>query len=322
MADFFYDDAPVYRSIGREVQDSVQDALPPLPPGGYLEPYYTMGIQASPPDLYSKMIKVLQSQVMESVDIDCELDIPKFKIKCTGYRYSNGSQVEFCARLFRREFGDVFDVEFQRRSGDITLFAELYRVIKAQLSAFYAPEGFRCAEVPAVPVREYFFDDSMLPPLEEEEFDEQGVKETVDCLVTMASSEHVDVKIQGLQALAEQASNCNERSVEILGSSCLLLFLASLSHLNKEVQQCAATGLMHLYSRSESFAKQSAAAHLRILFDTCKSSGSSKQTIRVVGKALNSLSSFVSVEQRAFFMSECTAIGVNFGWESSPRVLV
>lgn len=235
--------------------------LPPFPPGGFLEPYYTIAIEQHPLRLMPAIFGLLQKPILDSIDVDFEPDFPKFKFSCTAYRESNATSVQFCIRLFRSVKGaEIFEVEFQRRAGDFTLFVELFRMLKLKIAASlissddegeYRGSASESAEQPrdSLPTVGYcslpVFDVSMLPPLEDDPRD-VNLQESMSCLVKMATSEFVDIKIQGMQALVQHVSSAEASSFEFLNTACFDLFFLTLKDKDAEVRQAAATGIMHL----------------------------------------------------------------------------
>mmetsp|Transcript_24809 Transcript_24809/g.27471 ORF Transcript_24809/g.27471 Transcript_24809/m.27471 type:complete len:454 (+) Transcript_24809:139-1500(+) len=208
-------------------------AAPPTAPGGWLEPNYHFVSNSRPVALF----QALQAY-LEGKSIDFTVKPAKFKCKCV--TYPDGSRLPFFVRIFSTAVPEQYAVEFQRRSGDIIRFSEIYRDAKCVLSQ----DGHVVCEGPPSPV----FVPFEAPPLdldEETMVTAEDTEETLNCLVSMAGSSFADVKSQAVQALSQLTLSKDTQGIMIQGSA-FELMVDSLSSNHEDIHRCAATGLANL----------------------------------------------------------------------------
>lgn len=204
-------------------------AAPPSPPGGWLEPNYHFVSASEPLDLF----QAVQS-FLEEKSIDFTVKPAKYKCKCVTYR--EGGRLPFFVRIFSTAVPKQYAVEFQRRSGDIIHFSEIYREAKYLLNQ----AGHVVNEGPPSPTFQSF----RVPELDVEVTKEE-TEETVNCLLSMAGSNYDDVKSQAVQALSQMTLSTDSQEIMIQGSA-FDLMVDSLSSSHEDIHRCAATAIANL----------------------------------------------------------------------------
>jgi len=120
---------------------------PPLAPGGYLEPFYHFVSHAKPAHLFDLISETLHSLLRQKLichAIDIELIPRKFKVKCVAYPPGE-LKLQFVCRVFRLdsdEQGKRYALEFQRRSGCVLQFSDLWTKCKQ----IFQDTGFMIAD--------------------------------------------------------------------------------------------------------------------------------------------------------------------------------
>jgi hypothetical protein len=221
---------------------------PPSPPGGYLEPSYHVFSSANPTALMQSVLNVLAAQ-----QVDCEARHQEFKIKCHAYR--SCARLSFYVHVFSVGEGTSkrYAVEFQRRTGDSMHFREIYRSAKRSLA-----ENQLIERVKASSIRP---DQPAPPPLEAQVTLEQ-VKDTVKSLLLMVNSKFVDLKTQGLVALADLTASEPKVQSMMLESGVLDALVQELTSSSStsttsasatvaDISRCAVTGLANLAHERE-----------------------------------------------------------------------
>jgi hypothetical protein len=227
---------------------------PPAVPE-YLEPSYHYHSISNPEKLLNELIMFLDSERIDMVVKDL-----KFKVKCEAYR--NGARLTFVARVFA--YPEQLDkprrycVEFQRRSGDVMHFSEIYRRGKQQFVMQGLVEGEGPAEgnvlenslfVPGL----FDMQKGFAPLPFEDEVEEDESKETIKCLFEMAASECVDVQAKSIEALAELARPDKKIQHLILEEGGLSVIFACIDSKFEDVHRCGISGLANLTSTNQGF---------------------------------------------------------------------
>jgi len=207
---------------------------PPSVPGGYLEPSHHFVSRTSAKVLFNEAETVLE--LLQEIDFTSTP--PEYKIKCCAYR-AGEARVPFVVRVFRLDSdmnGKRYAVEFQRRSGDLLYFSEIWaKSIRHFLGKGLVENG---KPLPALPVR-------TLPKLDVEVSEEQLVS-ALKCLLQMASSSCSDVKSQAVQALAKMSIEDPKVQQVMIDQGCLDTFLDSLKSELEDIHRCAVSGLANL----------------------------------------------------------------------------
>jgi len=203
---------------------------PPEVPGGYLEPSYHFMIQSQPTTVFHSLIGYFH---LNQIDFVVKQD--KFKLKCVSYKH--GGRLPFVVRIFSvGETSKQYAVEFQRRSGDIMQFSDIYRSCKSHLEQ----EGYT-AVTSSKSVRM-----ATLPPLDVQATVDQS-RVTMKCLVQMAGSDCADVKAKAVEALTEMTCERDEKIQQMIvadgGLGCLL---ESLDSTYEDVHRSAVSGVANL----------------------------------------------------------------------------
>jgi len=211
---------------------------PPSPPGGYLEPSHVQS-SANPVALIQALLTILRQ-----LGIDCESKQEHFKIRCTGLK--GYARLSFNVRVWRMDRD--YAVEFQRRSGCAFHFAEVYRQTKESLAADQLLSGAGAVHVSS---EARSLPTASPPPLEAVVTVEQ-LKQSVKALLTMVASPSVDVKVQGIAALADLTASDAQVQKMMVGCGVLEALVRELPVEDEDVQRCAVTGLANLCRDRES----------------------------------------------------------------------
>lgn len=278
-------------SMTPALSEVLDNAEPPRVPGGYLEPSYHFFTESSPSRVLSTLLPILQA-----AQVDCFQRLEKYKVKCTAYR--NGARLPFTVRVWLAPDGsecggneqgsDIvsppakYAVEFQRRSGDIFYFNELYRNAKRALHAQGLVDSELCAA-----------DKTPTPtaPALDAQITTEQAKETLKNLLQMASSKYVDVKHQALLALADLVNNAGAKVQSLMVATGVVELLAEeLNCSNEDVHSCALTALATLCRDKEDVCKR---AHDAGVITTLLSlRGSARlQVVRECARALGHIGS-------------------------------
>jgi hypothetical protein len=214
----------------------VQRVEPPLPPGGYLEPSYHVFSTANPTALIQSVLNVLHQQ-----QVDCVAKHEQFKIKCSAYR--SCARLSFYVHVFSAGEGSKrYAVEFQRRSGDALHFSEIYRSAKRSLAEQHLIEKVKASSIrPDLPA----------PPPIDMQITVDQVKDTVKALLLMVTSKYVDLKAQGMVALADLTTSDPKVQKMMVEGGALDAMVEELSCQSQDVQRCAVTGIANLAHERE-----------------------------------------------------------------------
>jgi len=213
------------KSIPEKVM--IEPSLVPV----WIEPYTTVYCVAPAAVVLSTLHSILLQQ-----NVDCQVKHSKYKIKCTTYR--NGvSCLKFTARVFSTEENRKrYALEFQRRSGDVIHFNEVFRHTKKQMVAHNMIEKAKSTSSS---------EGSSSAPLEcQVSLDD--TKQTIGCLLNMMSSKYVDVKSQAVLAISELTLNDSKIQQMMVKEGVVEQLVEELSCQLEDVHRCAITALANL----------------------------------------------------------------------------
>jgi len=204
---------------------------PPTVPGGYLEPSYHVFSRVKPVPLLEAIVVFAKSNGLEFRVLP-----EKYKVKCVSYPLGE-SKVPFVASIFQMDSdkqGKRYAVEFQRRSGDILHFSDLW----ATCRRLFAEKGFieKEKEIPKK------FE---TPKLDDVTVTDKQIRETLQCLLQMASSSCCDVKCQAIAALSKMSTEEQVQKL-MLEEACLDAFLTAAASKMEDIHRCAVYALANL----------------------------------------------------------------------------
>jgi hypothetical protein len=269
-----------YSSLSRSQEIEVE---PPEIPGGYLEPCYHFLSQSQPFQLLDSLLSTLQSH-----QVDFSLKQDKYKISCRSYR--NADSLTFIVRIFNGKNyksnnnkaanpnTKQYAVEFQRRTGDILKFSELYRNCKHALHLEGHCESSRADALPIsrLPV----------PCLPDNAATADQVVESLNCLLLMASSTYVDVKANAMHVLSEVTATDRRVQDLVLSASGLETLLESLHTKFEDVHRCALATLANLADKRVDVCRKIVSGrHIRQVYELTNSE--TLQVVRESARILN-----------------------------------
>jgi len=206
---------------------------PPIVPGGYLEPYYHVVSRVKPLFLLESIVTFAKSNGLEFRVLP-----EKYKVKCVSYPLGE-SKVPFVASIFQMDpdkQGKRYAVEFQRRSGDVIHFSDLWATCKYLFAEKGYIEKEKEKEIPKKPV---------CPKLDDVTVTDKQIRETLQCLLQMASSSCCDVKCQAIAALSKMSTEEQTQKL-MLEEACLDAFLSAASSKMEDIYRCAVYALANL----------------------------------------------------------------------------
>jgi len=231
-------------------------ALPPEIPGGYVEPLYHFVSNCSP----SQIISTLET-ALKGHDIDKIFQQKKFRFKCV--TYVSGAKLPFFVSVFRavpHHQQQKFVIEFQRRTGCVIHFSNIYHRLKKECEDRGIVEGSSASATVGISLTASSSQStstvtiaqtlSPLPFISDHKPNFDHAKKTIECLLQMASSEYVDIKQNSLQLLSELSKDPTmaHALIEGGGSEWLMSFL---SNCNEDIKRCALTGLANLTQQKQ-----------------------------------------------------------------------
>jgi len=130
--------------------------------------------------------------------------------------------------------GKRYALEFQRRSGDVVQFSDIW----AKSKRYFQDQGFFTEKLSVRP---------KLPPLPKLEVSiaEAQTRETLKCLLQMASSSYCDVKSQAIAALSKMSMEDQHHTL-MIEESCLETLIAAADCPVEDVHRCAVSALANL----------------------------------------------------------------------------
>lgn len=197
----------------------------------YLEPSYHVVCRAKPSSLFESLVTFAKVNSLEFRVLP-----QKYKLKCVSYPLGE-QKIPFVASIFQMEAdeqGKRYAVEFQRRSGDIIRFSDLW----ANCKRHFADKGFIEKENEKAKKPE-------LPKLDDVTVTDKQIRETLQCLLQMASSNCCDVKCQAIAALSKMSLEEQIQKL-MLEEACLDAFLAAASSKMEDIHRCAVFALANL----------------------------------------------------------------------------
>ena len=209
--------------------------------------------------------------------LDCTPVPARYKLSCTAYANRSGGCTPFVVRIFTADAAsNKYCVEFQRRQGDCTHFFDIFRVARAAVQTAH-PLKEDGMKVP--PMQHAASLDSLnlgslditlprpmlrswsAPPLPKEHgygatFTKEQICETVRSLLLMCASNCIDIKMNGVLALAELCcspsfddaiQHCSFNLHETLvAEGCFQLFLDCLPIEQIDIHRASLTALANL----------------------------------------------------------------------------
>lgn len=206
---------------------------PPTVPGGYLEPSYHVVSRVKPSFLLESIITFAKSN-----GIEFRVLPEKYKVKCTSYPLGE-SKIPFVASIFQMDSdkqGKRYAVEFQRRSGDILHFSELWSTCKS----LFVEKGFIEKEKEKEIPKKF-----VTPKLDDVTVTDKQIRETLQCLLQMASSNCCDVKCQAIAALSKMSTEEQIQKL-MVEEACLDAFLNAAASKMEDIHRCAVYALANL----------------------------------------------------------------------------
>jgi len=210
---------------------------PPPVPGGYLEPSYHFVSRSKPLSLFGAIPQALISirNKKDIPGIDFDINAKKYKVKCVAYPCGE-PKLPFVVSVFfldPDDKGKRYALEFQRRSGDVVQFSNIWAKCKRyfQDNDFLTEKSTR----PKVP---------RLPKLEVS-IGESQTRDALKCLLQMADSSCCDVKSQAVAALSKMSTEEQHHTL-MLEEGCLEVFIAAVDYPVEDVHRCAVSALANL----------------------------------------------------------------------------
>jgi len=174
--------------------------------------------------------------------------------------------------------GKRFVVEFQRRSGDVLHFSSLWATCKR----VFAEKGFIEKE------KEKEKEKLKNPKLDGVIVTDQQIRETLQCLLQMASSKCYDVKCQAIAVLAKMSAEEQIQKL-MMEESYIDAFLLAASSKMEDLQRCAVFAIANMaqsVSICQLIAQKGGASILHSL-----SRSATPQVVRDCSRALGAIAS-------------------------------
>jgi len=249
---------------------------PPSVPGGYLEPSYHVVSRVKPSFLLESIVTFAKSNCLEFRVLP-----EKYKVKCVSYPLGE-SKVPFVASIFQMDSdkqGKRYAVEFQRRSGDILHFSDLWANCRR---LFVEKEFIEKEKEKEIPKK------LKCPKLDDVTVTDKQIRETLQCLLQMASSSCCDVKCQAIAALSKMSTEEQVQKL-MLEEACLDAFLTAAASKMEDIHRCAVYALANLaqsVSICQTIVEKGGVSVLCSL-----SHSSTNQVVRDCSRALGSIAS-------------------------------
>jgi len=291
--------APAVAAAASAAASESSDVPPPCP--SYLEPQSHFFCTVPPPSkpmlLYDTVQQTLQSLHESGVGtvngssictLDCQPAPARFKIVCTAYCPS-GIAVPFVVRIYTADAKqNKYCVEFQRRQGDVVRFFQLFRTARARIQSTHpltTPVEPRTANPNALgldqpektvarpkqmPMRSW---SAPTLPSGSSSFCKEHFCGTVRSLLQMCSSPCLDIKLQGVLALAELSCSESFESEVLVAEGCCTTFLQCLPDEHEDLHRASLTALANLCETQRSLCAQLVAdeRHLDCLLKLARS---------------------------------------------------
>jgi len=212
------------------------------------------------------------------------VNYPKFKVKCVAFPPGE-PKLPFVASVFQMEpdeRGKRSAVEFQRRSGDVIYFSNIWAISKQLFREkgllVDKEESISCAKKLPLPKLDVTVTESQ-------------TKETLKCLLQMASSSCCDVKSQAIAALAKMSMEDQTQKL-MIEEGCLDAFIDSVSSKVEDIHRCAVSALANLAQNHESVCQRIADKGGVHMLCTLTQSGA-HQVVRECSRVLGSIATFL-----------------------------
>jgi len=203
-----------------------------------LEPFYHLISRHKAPSLFeliSQALLSLRKQICYSIEMDM---IPrKYKIKCCAYPLGE-SKVPFTCRIFlmdHDEQGKRYALEFQRRSGCVIQFSDLWSKCKR----FFLDSGLFTKDNNELPSQS-----PIIAKLDVQVSDGQ-IRDTLKSLLQMATSKCCDVKSQALAVLSKMSTEEQSKPL-MIEESCIEALMAAVFCSDENCYRCAVSALANL----------------------------------------------------------------------------
>lgn len=219
---------------------SIETSPPARPAGNYLEPnhHFYCTRTKSPQELMT----TLKHALLE-MDVDFTEVKKDYQLRCAAYDVA--MEIPFLCSVYTSPNDDnQFVVEVQRRSGDAIFFCSIYRSILSHMVADKA------AEASCLPATRKAFVPPALPPSLDAEEENAAFRDSVRILLNMCASPYVDVKLEGLYALARLTSEEDKRCFIVQDSSFHVL-ISGLHDANENVHRACLTSLANVCSTED-----------------------------------------------------------------------
>ena len=262
---------------GKALEPSFPRRDPPQVPAGYLEPSYHRYLRPHVDPLETLRFVLAH---LTSVQVDCVINPDSFKIKAV--HYVQGTRIPFYVRVFTNTGVGQYALEFQRRSGDVVAFNELYRGVIRVLD-----ERELLAPAPALTPA---MTPALMPVPHLLPVDQGDYRQTIECLHSMVRSPFIDVKIQALSGLLEVSSCAREVMVEEGVVETILEILAT-DGAHEDVFLPAVTALARLSAGSDDVCKR---VMVHPSFDRIVSRESSSSSLQTTRECLQILINIVA----------------------------
>jgi hypothetical protein len=286
---------------------------PPEVPGGYLEPSHHLYSREDPSVLLAAIVEALRAVSGSTIDITLRKD--KFKLECVAYRPGE-AHVPFNARVFTvpaDSRGSRYAIEFQRRSGCVMHFAELWQQCKHFLNCKGLCEGAASKTVSAPST------DSQRLGMEPSS---DNLRFTVKCLLQMARSQFADVKLEGMQALVKLSAPGDGATAKVMvEEGCVEAFVECVSYPMEDLSRLSISGLANLaFVRAEVWPVVVRKGGLSALCSRVQQAPASPcvQTVRECSRALKGLASHLG--KKAYSESELVSAIAALSRHSDPFV--
>jgi Glu-tRNA(Gln) amidotransferase subunit E-like FAD-binding protein len=146
--------------------------------------------------------------------------------------------VPFVCRVFYLdpdEKGKRYALEFQRRSGCVIQFSDLW----AKCKRYFQEAGLLVTDKSPLPSK------PQMKPLDVQVTETQ-TRETLKCLLQMATSKCCDVKSQAVAALCKMSTEEQHQTLMLEEEGCLEAFIAAAGCPDEDVHRCAISALANL----------------------------------------------------------------------------
>jgi hypothetical protein len=245
----------------------------------YLLPYYHIftneGVSDS--DIYNRLVSVLNKRVGEGNIIDLDSMPDTLRINCQYYNESGSQYIPFIVRVFKHKGKSVF--EFQRRSGDASLFHKLFAsCVNDMCDMGIVSKKILIREEPNYNNFEDF----------ESNVSKKDIEHTVKCLLRMLRSKFVDVKANALEGIVSLSMSQTYKEV-MVQMNYVQELVKCLSVPFEDIQRMSLSGLKHLTGIEKGKALFLTQKGALDLLKQMKQKTKTKQVVREIDAILNNV---------------------------------